>query len=154
SEGATEAEIDVAVGQLRAIIRGAIGGRPAAASQAGELLQRALDGMPQLEPREGLRAFDVLLQDLEPAAGSAQFERDWSGRGPLVTVAGPDPVPEAAVRAALTAAPPAPPAKPGPALAATSRPRSSAHDAPLRHGEELLAAGRSQDARREFDEIL
>src|SRR5581483_5151410 len=124
-------------------------------AQAAEILQRLLDNMPQLEPREGLRAFDVVLQDLEPAAVKAQFERDWAGRGPLVTVAGPQAPDEAAIRQAMATPPrlsPDPPVRaptPGPRPANTPE-----RQAGLARGEQLLAAGQAKDARRAFDDLV
>jgi zinc protease len=153
--GPTEAEIDIALAQLRAIIRGAIGGSPAAPAQAGEVLQRLLDGMPQLEPREGLRAFDVLLADLAPSAVKAQFDRDWSGRGPLVTVAGPQPPAEAAIRAAMAT----PPAVRTVAMAGAPSPgprpaNTAERQAAFGKAEALLRAGQAKDARKAFDELV
>ncbi len=153
--GATEAEIDTALIQLRAIIRSAVGGSPSATAQAGELLQRALDNMPQLDPREGLRAFDVILESLPPAAVKAQFERDWAGRGPLVTVAGPAALSEAAIRTAM--------ATPAPVIpqAATPRPRQGPRpaDTPerraaLARAEQALSAGEYKEARHDFDGLV
>jgi predicted Zn-dependent peptidase/Tfp pilus assembly protein PilF len=153
--GASANEIDNAVVQLRAIIRGAIGASPSAAGQAGELLQRALDDMPQLEPREGLRAFDVLLEGLPPAAVKAQFDRDWSGRGPLVTVAGPAALSDDAIHAAMatpapviqTAAVQAPKAGPRPA-------NTPERQAALARAEQALSAGEFKEARRDFDGLV
>jgi Tfp pilus assembly protein PilF len=153
-EGPSEAEVDVALEQLRALIRGAVGGAPATPGQASEILQRALDGMPQLEPREGLRAFDVLLEDLRPPAVRAQFARDWSGRGPLVTVASPDAIPEAGIRAAM-AIPVGPPRADDARAHASGGPQGSAeHRAQLERGEALLREGRGAEARREFDDLV
>jgi predicted Zn-dependent peptidase/tetratricopeptide (TPR) repeat protein len=155
ASGPTETEIDIALAQLRAIIRGAIGGSPTAPAQSGEILQRLLDGMPQLEPREGLRAFDVLLADLEPAAVSAQFERDWSGRGPLVTVAGPNPPDAPRIRAAMDAPARADqvaevrPPSPGYRTAPTSE-----RQAGLTRAEGLLRQGQAKDARKAFDDLV
>jgi tetratricopeptide (TPR) repeat protein len=151
--GPTPAEIEVALAQLRAIIRGAIGGQPSSQAQAGEILQRLLDGMPQLEPREGLRAFDVLLADLQPAAVKAQFDRDWSGRGPLVTVAGPNALTEAAIREAIAT----PSHRPPPAEVAAPKPGARPANTPerqatLARAEQLLRDGQPKEARKVFDE--
>jgi predicted Zn-dependent peptidase/tetratricopeptide (TPR) repeat protein len=153
--GPTAAEIDIALGQLRAIIRGAIGAQPLTAAQAGEVLQRLLDGMPQLEPREGLRAFDVLLADLAPGAVKAQFDRDWSGRGPLVTVAGPQPPDAAAIKAAMATPPALHTAATTPAPTAGPRPANTPErQAGLGKAETLLRAGQAKDARKAFDELV
>ena len=153
--GPTSGEIDIALGQLRAIIRGGIGGQSPSPAQAGEVLQRLLDGMPQLEPRAGLRAFDVLLEDLQPATVKAQFDRDWSGRGPLVTVAGPQTPGDPAIRAAM-ATPPRPtasadvaPPRPGPRPA-----RTAERQAAFARAEALLSNGDAKAARKAFDALV
>jgi len=66
-----------------------------------------MDRLARLAPREGLRAFDVLMEDAGPAAVRAAFLRDWSGWGPLAPVSSPQGVTEAAVRAAMTGGAPA-----------------------------------------------
>jgi zinc protease len=103
AQGPTEEETDAGLEQVRASLRAAVGG-PGAASpdRASQVLQRALDRLAQLAPREGLRAFDVLMEDTGPAAVRAAFLRDWSGWGPLAPVSSPRPLSEAAVTAALT----------------------------------------------------
>ena len=77
--------------------------RHASPDRATEILERTVDQMPQLAPREGLKAFDVLMEDAGPAAVRAAFARDWGGWGPLVVATAPAPLGEAAVRAAMTA---------------------------------------------------
>ena len=155
AEGPSGREIDLALEQLRAIIRGAIGGAPKSTVQAGEILQRAMDSMPQLAPREGLRAFDILLEDLQEPAVQAQFARDWAGRGPLVTVVGPDAVAEPAIRAAMDAPLPVrPPPKAAAAAAGDAGPRPSDEQARLARAEQLLRDGKAKDARGAFDDLI
>ncbi|HEX2816642.1 MAG TPA: hypothetical protein VHN39_09610, partial [Phenylobacterium sp.] len=77
------------------------GGGHASPDRATDVLERAVDQMPQLAPREGLRAFDVLMEDTGPATVRAAFARDWGGWGPLVVMTSPKPLSEAAVRAAM-----------------------------------------------------
>ena len=102
-EGPTEAEMDAGLDQVRASVRDAIASNAHASSdRATAVLERALDNLPQLAPREGLRAFDVLMEDTRPAAVRAAFLRDWSGWGPLAPVNSPKPLSEDAVRAAMT----------------------------------------------------
>jgi tetratricopeptide (TPR) repeat protein len=153
--GPTPGEIDIALGQLRAIIRGGIGGQPSSPAQAGEVLQRLLDAMPQLEPRAGLRAFDVLLEDLQPAAVKAQFDRDWAGRGPLVTVAGPQTLSEAAIREAM-ATPPRPTASAdmAPPRAGPRPARTAERQAAFARAEALLSNGDAKAARKAFDGLV
>ena len=103
AEGPTEEETDAGLEQVRASVRGAI----ASAShnsrdQAAEILARALDGLARLTPREGLRAFDVIMEDTGPATVRAAFARDWSGWGPLAPVNSPKGLSEVAVRMAMT----------------------------------------------------
>jgi zinc protease len=102
TEGPTEQETDAGLELVRASVRGAIaGGGHASPDRATDVLERAVDQMPQLAPREGLRAFDVLMEDTGPAAVRAAFARDWGGWGPLVVMTSPKPLSEAAVRAAM-----------------------------------------------------
>src|SRR5437899_146477 len=84
-DGPTDDEVDAAVEQIRASIRNGIG-KPqrASADRSGDILDRALDGMPQLTPRAGLKALDTLMDEVGPEAVKAAFARDWSGWGPLV----------------------------------------------------------------------
>lgn len=152
--GPTPYEIETALAQLRTLIRGAIGASPSAHAQAGEILQRLLEGMPQLEPREGLRAFDVLLADAGPAQVKTQFERDWSGRGPLVSVAGAQPPSEATVRQAMAAPAHLAEAPVARAPAAAPRPTDTPERrAGLERGEQALREGDSKAARKAFDDV-
>ena len=108
TEGPTEQETDAGLEQVRASVRGAIaGGLHASPDRATDLLERTVDRMPQLAPREGLRAFDVLMEDTGPATVRAAFARDWGGWGPLVVMTAPKPIGEAAIRAAMTGEKPA-----------------------------------------------
>ena len=101
-EGPTEEETDAGLDQVRASVRGAIaGGAHASHDRAVELFDRVIDGLPQLAPREGLRAFDILMEDTGPAAVRAAFARDWSGWGPLVPVNSPQALSETALRDAV-----------------------------------------------------
>jgi len=103
AEGPSEEETDAGLEQVRAGVRGAIGGSAKASpDRASQVLDRVVERMPQLSPREGLRAFDVLMEDSGPAAVRAAFARDWAGWGPLVVMTAPKPVAEADVRAAMT----------------------------------------------------
>jgi zinc protease len=103
TEGPTEQETDAGLEQVRASVRGAIGGgQHASPDRATDVLERAVDQMPQLAPREGLKAFDVLMEDTGPATVRAAFARDWGGWGPLVVMTAPRPLSEAAVRTAMT----------------------------------------------------
>jgi zinc protease len=103
AEGPSDEETDAGLEQVRASVRGSIGGGLyASPDRATNILERAVDRLPQLAPREGLRAFDVLMEDTGPAAVRAAFARDWGGWGPLVVMTAPTPIGEAAVRAAMT----------------------------------------------------
>jgi hypothetical protein len=102
AQGPTEEETDAGLEQVRASVRGAIaGGEHPSAERANEVLERVTDRLARLAPREGLRAFDVLMEDTGPAAVRAAFLRDWSGWGPLAPVSSPQPITEEAVRSAL-----------------------------------------------------
>ncbi len=103
AEGPTEEETDAGLEEVRASVRGAIaGGSHASNDQANEVLSRVLDRLARLAPREGLRAFDVLMEDTNPTAVSAAIARDWSGWGPLAPLNSPKPLSEAAVVSAMT----------------------------------------------------
>ena len=103
AEGPTEDETDAALEQVRASLRGAIAGAtPDSRERAVAVFQRLADAMPQLAPREGLRAFDVLMEDTTPAVVRAAFVRDWSGWGPLAPISSPRPLSEADMRAAVS----------------------------------------------------
>jgi zinc protease len=102
AEGPTDDEADAGLQQVRAGVRGAISGTAhASQDRASQILERVVDRMPQLAPREGLKAFDVLMEDAGPATVRAAFLHDWGGWGPLVVMTSPQPITEAAVRAAM-----------------------------------------------------
>jgi hypothetical protein len=105
AEGPTEEELDQGLEAVRASVRGAIGGSGQSSSErASEVLNRVTDRLARLAPREGLRAFDVLMDDTRPQTVRAAFLHDWSGWGPLAPVSSPKPLSEDAVRAAMTTA--------------------------------------------------
>ncbi|MDB5434643.1 MAG: peptidase family [Phenylobacterium sp.] len=149
-EGPTDDEVDTAVEQIRASIRNGIG-KPvrASADRAGDILDRALDGMPQLTPRAGLRALDTLMDDVGPDAVKAAFARDWSGWGPLVAGTTPEPLPQAEILAAI-AQPPAAPR----ATAAPKPPRASPSASQAKELEALYERGRAYVAKRKADKAL
>lgn len=102
AEGPTDEEMDAGLQAVRASVRNAIGGpEPASSQRASEVLNRVLDGLARLAPREGLRAFDVLMDDTQASTVKAAFLRDWSGWGPLAPVSSPKPLSENVVRTAL-----------------------------------------------------
>jgi zinc protease len=103
AEGPTEDETDAGLDQVRASVRAAVGGKAHdSRDRATEVLERAMEHLPQLAPREGLRAFDVLMEDVRPSQVRAAFARDWSGWGPLAPVNSPKPLSEDAIRTAMT----------------------------------------------------
>ncbi|WP_293376798.1 pitrilysin family protein [Phenylobacterium sp.] len=103
AEGPTEDETDEGLQEVRQSVRGSVVfGSYATATRASGLVQRVMDDMPQLAPREGLRAFDVLMEDTRPEAVRAAFARDWSGWGPLAPVNSPKPLSEDEIRTAMT----------------------------------------------------
>ncbi|HZZ33457.1 MAG TPA: pitrilysin family protein [Phenylobacterium sp.] len=103
AEGPTEDETDAGLEQVRASVRGSIAGNAdASRDRATKVLDRTLDGMPQLAPREGLRAFDVLMEDTRPATVRAAFARDWSGWGPLAPINSPRPLSADDIKTAMT----------------------------------------------------
>ncbi|MEO9131086.1 MAG: insulinase family protein [Sphingomonas sp.] len=101
-DGPTEHELETQIEAGRAVLRGAISvadGRTAPA-RADAILRRALDGRPTPAPREAMHAYDVAVEDLDPATVKARFAAIWSGPGPLVTLVMPQQVDVATVRAA------------------------------------------------------
>ena len=103
AEGPTEEETDAGLEQVRASVRGAIASTSHdSRDQAAEILTRGLDNLARLTPREGLRAFDILMEDTRPATVRAAFARDWSGWGPLAPVSSPKPLAQDALRTAMT----------------------------------------------------
>jgi len=102
AEGPTEEETDIGLEQVRATVRGAIvKASQDSRDQATEVMTRALDNLARLTPREGLRAFDVLMEDTGPATVRVAFARDWAGWGPLAPVNSPKPLSEEAIRTAM-----------------------------------------------------
>jgi zinc protease len=102
-EGPTEDETDAGLLQVRASVRSAIASSADAShDRASKVLDRTLDGMPQLAPREGLRAFDVLMEDTRPENVRVAFARDWSGWGPLAPVNSPRPLSPDEIKTAMT----------------------------------------------------
>ena len=103
AEGPTEDETDAGLEQVRASVRSSVAGNAdPSRERASKVLDRTLDGMPQLAPREGLRAFDVLMEDTRPATVRAAFARDWSGWCPLAPVNSPQALKPDAFTSAMT----------------------------------------------------
>jgi len=101
-DGPTEHELETQIEAGRSVLRGAISvaeGRTAPV-RADAILDRALDGRPTPSPREAMHAYDVAVEDLDPAAVKASFAAAWSGTGPLVSLVMPQQVDAAAVRTA------------------------------------------------------
>jgi Tfp pilus assembly protein PilF len=148
-QGPTEDEVDVAVEQIRASIRNGIGKPPRpSAERAADILDRALDGMPQLTPRAGLKALDTLMDDVGPEAVRTAFARDWSGWGPLVAGTAPTALPQAEILAAISQPPPAPPRNPAP------KPQVAARGAQTKEVEAHYERGRAFVAKRKAEKAL
>ena len=102
ADGPSEDETDAGVEDVRSHIRGGINGSAhTSVDLAAEILERALDRLPALSPRENIRAYDVLMEGTRPEAVKAAFARDWSGWGPLVVATSPDPISDGVVRTAM-----------------------------------------------------
>jgi len=152
-EGPSESELDAAVERLRASIRRGIDTPPRPSpARADDLVDRALDGLPQLSPRGGLKALDSLMDDVGPEAVKAAFARDWSGWGPLVTGTAPQALPQAELMSAVETLPAPLPAAtaPKPALRRTS-PLTTAQ---ARQVAEFAERGRAFAAKRKGDKAL
>lgn len=91
-DGPTESEVDAQIAESRAALRGGIGGTRTATVLAETILQRSLDRRPVVSPREAMHAFNVAVEDLDPAAIRAAVAADWAGAGPLVALVLPDKV--------------------------------------------------------------
>jgi len=152
-EGPSEGELDAAVEQLRASIRRGIDAPPRPSpARADDLVDRALDGLPQLSPRAGLKALDSLMDDVGPDAVKANFTRDWSGWGPLVTGTAPQALPQGELMAAVQAQPERLPT----AAVAKPTPRRTAPltAAQAREVADLADRGRALAAKRKGDKAL
>ena len=103
AEGPTMDETDAGLEQVRSSVRLAVGGPPHdSRARATDILFRIVDGLPQLAPREGLRAFDVMMEDTGPTDVRAAFAKDWAGWGPLAPVSSPKPLSAQALKTAMT----------------------------------------------------
>jgi len=152
-EGPSESELDSAVEQLRASIRRGIDAPPRPSpARADDLVDRALDGLPQLSPRGGLKALDSLMDDVGPEAVKAAFARDWSGWGPLVTGTTPGALPQDELMTALEAQPE--PLPESPARQPTPRRTAPLTAAQARQVAELAERGREFAAKRKGDKAL
>lgn len=152
-EGPSEGELDIAVEQLRNSIRRGIDAPPRSSpARADDLVDRALDALPQLSPRAGLKALDSLMDDVGPEAVKATFARDWSGAGPLVTGTTPQVLAQADLIAAVDAQPaPLPQAPPSKATPRRTTPLTVAQ---AREVADLAARGRALAAKRKGDKAL
>ena len=100
--GPTELEVERAVEQSRARLRGAISeaGSRLSPDLANGLVTRALDNQTTATPADTLYAFDAAVEDLTPADVLGRFLKDWSGSPPLLALISP----KAPTRDALLAA--------------------------------------------------
>jgi len=101
----SEAELEDVVMELRAFAVGAVTGAATRGGSdlAGDIVQALLAGDVIATPQEEMRAVNVALEDLSPAAAKAAFEADWAGAGPLVSVIVPQALEDAVVKAAWSA---------------------------------------------------
>jgi zinc protease len=90
-DGPTQQELDEALEQLRAPLRGAatIAGTRKSAATAQEIVAALIKGRPFSAPDESLRVFELAVAGVTPADVRNAFARDWAGSGPLLTAAGP-----------------------------------------------------------------
>lgn len=84
--GPTELEIEAQVEEQRAVLRGAVSSTNAQSTPAlaNSMLERALERRAVISPAEAMHAYNVAVEDLDPAAVKAAFDADWSGSGPLL----------------------------------------------------------------------
>ena len=86
--GPTEAEVEAQVNEGRAILRGGIhsAGARTASDRADTILGRLLEHRPVMSPREEMHAYDLAIEDIDPAAVKTAGAAQWAGSGPLLTV--------------------------------------------------------------------
>ncbi len=106
-DGPTDAELEGAIEEMRAGLRGGIAddATQAAPDRADRLMYAMLDGRPLVQGREAMRAFNQVVAELTPQDLLAAFKADWTGWGPLVRVTSPEPLDEPAIHIAWTKAP-------------------------------------------------
>ncbi len=110
--GVTEAELRREIADMRSTLQTAVAGASTrlTSSLADDLVRTVDDNEVFTPPSEDLATFDAAVADLTPKAVDAALARLFTGAGPLVDVATPDPIAggESAVKAAFTAAASAP----------------------------------------------
>ena len=110
--GVSQAELDRQIADMRGALQNAAAGaatRPTPAL-ADELARTVDENEVFTPPAEDLKVFDDAVKGLTPATVNAAIKGIFSGSGPLVELASPDPVPggEAAVRQVFEASSAAP----------------------------------------------
>ena len=105
ADGPTEAEVEAQIKDTRASLRGAINSADArsASARADTILARLLDRRPVLAPREEMHAFDLAVEDTDPATVKATGTTQWAGSGPLLALILPKAAAPATVRTAWLA---------------------------------------------------
>ncbi len=100
--GPTETELEIAIDNYRAGLRGSITEAPTATSRdrATDLAYQLLAREAPRTPADRMRLFNVVAVDLVPEDLRKRFEQDWSGWGPIITATAPVPLKEAELRAA------------------------------------------------------
>lgn len=93
ADGPTELEVEAAVEEIRSRHRGSVSEAPTRTTVelAEDLLEAELEKESFVTPREGLRLFNLAVEDLTPELVKAAFARDWAGSGPLLVLNTPQP---------------------------------------------------------------
>lgn len=118
--GISEDELDSAIGEARAVLLGDIAaGRANPPDVVADLLAAQFEAdLPFISAEAELSLFNRIVERATPEEFRARLEAAWSGDGPFITLAEPDPPPKEAVLAAWSAGRDADVAA-GPALASS-----------------------------------
>jgi zinc protease len=103
--GPTPLEVETITERLRSRLRAAVYQSATRATRdlAQGIVEAELAGTPNLDPREAMRVYDIVVAGLTPADVKRAFEGDWSGNGPLLVLTGPEEVTPAELLAAWRA---------------------------------------------------
>ncbi|HWW27028.1 MAG TPA: insulinase family protein [Caulobacter sp.] len=103
-DGPTDLETETTVENLRGQLRGVVltSASRSSSAIANDLVAGALENQVSSSPADTLYAFDLAVEDMTPEDVKAQFGKDWSGSGPLLSITGAKPPTKEALAAAWT----------------------------------------------------
>ncbi len=104
-QGPTEIELELALEEIRSVLRGGIGITASRSSPAlaQGIMEKELVGDVFPSPREALRDYDLAVDDLSVDDVKASIAHDWSGAGPVIILVSPQAESADAVKAAWLA---------------------------------------------------